>query len=653
MHRHGSTLLFWLTLALVVGPLLAPPAALAEGPLVADFSLPDHLGKQWSLADHAADQLVVVAFLGTECPLAKLYGPRLQKLADEYGPRGVRFVAVDSNSQDSLAEITAFVHRHDVQYPVLKDQANRVADQFGATRTPEVFVLDRARRVRYQGRVDDQYVVGIQRDQPTREDLRAALDELLAGQAVSEPTTKALGCLIGRTRETNDDSPVTYTRDIAPIFQQRCVECHQEGEIGPFPLLTHEQAEGWGDMIAEVIREQRMPPWHANPDYGHFANDRSMPDAEKQLVYQWVENGCPEGDPSDATTPPARVAGWPTPREPDVVTDMADQPFTIPADGGPSGVPYQYFVRPSGYEQDRWVEAAVVQPGNRQVVHHIIVYADPPGGKNRQGWIFLTAYVPGLRFDPMPDRAAKLVPAGSNFVFEMHYTPIGSEQTDMSRLGVLFADPQEVEREVVTCEVGDMRFEIPPHAAEHWVTASSRPLAQPTTLLSLSPHMHLRGKAFRYELATPAGRREVLLDVPAYDFNWQTRYVLTEPRELPAGAVIHCRAAFDNSKRNLANPDPSATVRWGDQSWDEMMLGYFDIMQPRDDSRRAGSKPVHTGQDLVGMFDQADADHNGGLSVEEATANERLTKHFTLIDTSGDKLLQLGEILTAVAKYVR
>ncbi|TWT65901.1 thiol-disulfide oxidoreductase [Posidoniimonas polymericola] len=650
---HRLLVLSSLTFGLLAAPLLAPQAAHAAPRLVADFTLPDHLGKPWSLADQAASELVVVAFLGTECPLAKLYGPRLQALADEYGPRGVRFVAVDSNSQDSLAEITAYVRRHEVQYPVLKDQANRVADQFGATRTPEVFVLDRSRRVRYQGRVDDQYVVGIQRDEPTREDLRAALDELLAGKEVSQPATKALGCLIGRTRETKEDSQVTYTRDIAPIFQQRCVECHQEGEIGPFPLLTYEQASGWGDMITEVIREQRMPPWHANPDYGHFANDRSMPDDEKQLVYQWVENGCPEGEPSEAIEPTTTAAGWPTAREPDAVTDMADQPFTIPAEGGPSGVPYQYFTRPSGYEEDRWVEAAVVQPGNRQVVHHIIVYADPPGGEDRRGWIFLTAYVPGLRFDPMPTGAAKLVPAGSNFVFEMHYTPIGSEQTDMSRLGVLFAEPQQVSSEVVTCEIGNMRFEIPPGEPEHVVTASSRPLDRATTLLSLSPHMHLRGKAFRYELATPGGAREVLLDVPAYDFNWQTRYVLTEPRELPAGSVIHCRAAFDNSKQNLANPDPSATVRWGDQSWDEMMLGYFDVVLPRDDARRAGSKPVHTGQDLVGMFDLADADHNGGLSVEEATANERLTKHFALIDTSGDKLLQLGEILTAVARYLK
>ncbi|TWT36825.1 thiol-disulfide oxidoreductase [Posidoniimonas corsicana] len=628
-----------------VAALAAPPAHAVPTP---DFRLPDHLGKEHALSDHAASELVVVAFLGTECPLAKLYAPRLQRLADEFGPRGVAFLAVDSNSQDSLAEIASFVRRHGVEYPVLKDQANRAADLLGATRTPEVFVLDRSRAVRYQGRVDDQYVVGVKRDEPTREDLREALEELLAGQPVSRPQTKALGCLIGRTREVNEDSPITYSKHIAPIFQQRCVECHREGEIGPFPLLTHEQAAGWGEMITEVVREQRMPPWHANPEHGSFANDRSLPEDEKRLIYQWVENGCPEGDPAELPAPPKYTEGWPTDREPDVVFAMADEPFVVPADGGPSGVPYQYFKVPSGFEQDRWIDAAVVQPGNRQVVHHIIVYAEPPGGDRRRDWIFLTAYVPGLRHEPMPAGAAKQVPAGSDFVFEMHYTPVGSEQTDTSRLGLLFAEPKAINQEVVTTEIGNTGFKIPPHDPNHVVTASSQPLAKPATLLSLSPHMHLRGKAFRYELATPGGEREVLLDVPAYDFNWQTRYVLSEPRELPAGSVIHCRAAFDNSDGNLANPDPTKTVRWGDQSWDEMMLGYFDVLLPRDDARPAGAKPVRTGLDVVGIFDAADADHNGGLTREEAEGRDLLAKHFASIDASGDQQLQLGEILVAL-----
>ncbi len=642
----------WVLLALMVVVVSASPldASAASGRAIGDFELPDHLGKMHRLSDFANRRLLVVAFLGTECPLAKLYAGRLQRLAGEYADRGVAVIAIDSNQQDSLRELAAFVRRHELKYPVLKDRANEVADLFGAERTPQVFVLDENRRVRYQGRVDDQYVVGIVRDHATREDLRIALDELLAGRKVSEPETKALGCIIGRARTPDPTAEVTYGRDIAPILQARCVECHRSGEIGPFELSTYDEVAGWGEMIAEVVRDRRMPPWHASPAHGEFANDRSMPDQEKELIYKWVEAGCPEGDADELPAPIEYTTGWQLLREPDVVFAM-QEPYAVPADAGQEGVPYQYFRVPTNFEEDTWIEGTQVQPGNPQVVHHTIVYAKPPGSSGRRGWIFISAYVPGLRFDRLPERSAKQIPAGSDLIFEMHYTPIGSPQTDTTTLGVLLADPAKIEQEVVTAEIGNMKFEIPPGDASHVVTATSRPLQHKVTLLSMSPHMHVRGKSFRYELVTPDGKREILLDVPAYDFNWQTRYLLETPRELPAGSVLHCRAVFDNSARNLANPDPTATVRWGDQSWDEMMLGYFDVILPRDDERRAGTKPVHTGLDLVGMFDVADADGNGGLAKQETAGHELISAHFDRIDQSGDGLLQLGELLVAIAKF--
>lgn len=646
--RTFSSLLVFTALGLATASGPTAFAATGTEGLPLGFELPDHLGKVHSLAEFDNRELLVVAFLGVDCPLAKLYAVRLESIAQQYADRGVGIVAIDSNQQDSLAEITAYVHRHELSYPVLKDRGNEAADKFGAQRTPQVFLLDANRVVQYQGRVDDQYVVGIVRDAPTREDLTIAIDELLAGKTVSEPKTEPLGCIIGRTREANPQSPVNYAEHIAPILQSRCIECHREGEIGPFELTSFDEASGWGEMIGEVVREQRMPPWHANPQHGDFANDRSMSEAEKELIYQWIENGCPQGDLSKAPQPRKFTTGWQMPREPDQVFSM-DKPFTVPAEVGAEGVPYQYFRVPTGFTEDKWIEATEVQPGNRQVLHHTIVYAQPPGGQGRRNWIFLTAYVPGLRFDSLPSKAAKLVPAGSELIFEQHYTPIGSEQQDVTKLGVLFADVDSIEHEVVTTELGNLRFAIPPGEPNHVVTATSRPIKKTATLLSMSPHMHLRGKAFRYELILPSGEREILLDVPAYDFNWQTRYLLKTPRELPAGAVIHCRAAFDNSPDNLANPDPSKTVRWGDQSWDEMMLGYFDVIVPRNDTRTAGKKPVSTGLDIVGMFDVADADGDGGLAKDEARGHELLTKHFNAIDRNRDQRLQLGEILTAVA----
>ncbi len=617
------------------------------GTEIANFSLPDHLGKEHALADFADRDLVVVAFLGTECPLAKLYAGRLQAIADEYAERGVTVVAVMSNVQDSLAEIAAFVRQHKVTYPVLKDRRNEVADRFGAERTPQVFLLDRRHAVRYQGRVDDQYLVGLVRDKPTHEDLRQAIDELLKGTAVSVPQTEATGCIIGHAHQPNENSPVTYTRDIAPILQARCVACHRAGEIGPFELTSYEEAAGWGEMLAEVVRQRRMPPWHASPKHGAFANDRSMPGKEQELLSTWVKNGCPEGDRNDLPAPRQFTSGWQLPRQPDLVLSMPE-PFTVPADGGRDGVPYQHFRVPSGFTEDKWIAAAEVRPGNRAVVHHTIVYVLLPDGDWQRERIFLTAYVPGLRFNPLPAGAAKRVPAGSTFVFEMHYTPNGSVQQDKTEIGLVFADLDQIDKELITTEIGDLEFVIPPGAASHVVTATSRPTKQEVTLVSLSPHMHVRGKSFRYELVLPTGDREVLLDVPAYDFNWQTSYLLAKPRQLPVGSVIFCRAVFDNSAANLANPDPTQSVRWGDQTWDEMMLGFFDVILPRDDARKAGKKPVLTGLDLVGKFDEADTDHNGGLNETEVAANELLKQYFAAIDQDHDQLLQLVEIIAAV-----
>jgi peroxiredoxin len=621
-------------------------AATAAGP-VADFRLPDSKGKEHALADFADHDLVVIAFLGTECPLAKLYAARLQMVANDYSDRGVAVVAVMSNSQDSVAKVAAFVREYKLTYPVLKDRRNEVADEFGAERTSQVFLLDRKREVQYSGRVDDQYLVGVVRAKPQREDLRAAIDELLAGKPVSVPKTEALGCIIGRARKPMQNSSVTYARDVAPILQSRCVECHRGGEIGPFALTSYDDAAGWGEMIGEVLSQNRMPPWHANPRFGVFANNRSMPIKEKELVYKWIKNGCPHGDPADEPKPRQFTSGWQLPREPDEVFSMLE-PFDVPADAGRDGVPYQYFRVPTNFKEDKWIAASEVQPGNRAVVHHTIVYVVPPGVKDRPDWIFLSAYVPGLRYDPLPERSAKRIPAGSTLLFEMHYTPNGSAQQDRTKVGFVYADKREVENEVITTEVGNERLSIQPGDANSVVTATSRPTRQDVTLLSLSPHMHLRGKGFRYDLVLPTGERETLLDVPAYDFNWQTRYRLAEPRRIPAGSVIFCRAVYDNSTANLANPDPTKTVHWGDQSWDEMMLGFFDVLLPRDDHRKAGKKPVRTGIDVVGKFDEADADHNGGLDKREAASNELLKKHFAKVDLNGDGLLQLGEILTAV-----
>jgi peroxiredoxin len=547
------------------------------GRQIAGFALRDYRGAEHKLSDFADSKFVVVAFLGTECPLAKLYSPRLVQLAERFAGDGVAIIGVNSNQQDSISDIAQHARSHGIGFPVLKDVGNAIADQFGAVRTPEVFVLDQQRVVRYWGRIDNQYAVGVQRPQATREDLAAAIEELLAGKEVSQPVTDAPGCFIGRIAKPQANSDVTYTRDVAAILQNRCVECHRPGEIAPFALTSYGEVAGWAETILEVIEDGRMPPWHANPAHGKFVNDARLSDDDKQTIRRWVRAGAPQGDQCDLPAPRTFVDGWRIP-EPDQVIYMADKPFNVPAEGE---VRYQYFVVDPKFTEDKWIQAAQCLPDNRAVVHHIIVGIQPPGGKRRStgGELdseWLTATAPGARPLILAAGTAKRVPAGSKLVFQMHYTPNGTAQSDRSCVGLVFADPKTVRKEVGTWKAATNRFVIPPHAENHRVEAWHT-FGEDSLILAMFPHMHLRGKSFRYEAVYPDGSTEILLDVPRYDFNWQNSYEYGEPKFIPAGTRLHCVAHFDNSENNPANPDPTATVKWGDQTWEEMMIGYFDM----------------------------------------------------------------------------
>lgn len=365
------------SVVLAFASFAASVAAADRTPLgvkIIDFTLQDFRGKEHSLG-HKDAKLLVVAFLGTECPLAKHYGAKLAKLAREYGPRGVAFLGIDSNAQDSVTAIAAYARLHDIEFPLLKDVGNKIADRFGAVRTPTVYLLDKDRIIRYWGRIDDQYGIGFQRDKARSQDLLKAIDELLAGKAVSKAETKAEGCIIGRVRPAQAASPVTYSKHIAPIFNRRCVECHRKGEIAPFELTSFAQASGWAAMIAEVVDEDRMPPWHADPRHGKFVNDRRLSAGEKKLIQQWAAAGAPEGDPRDLPRPPTfPETGWQLPRKPDLVVPIRSTPVNVPATGA---VRYQYFFADPGFKEDKWIEAVEVQPGNRAVVHHILVFALP------------------------------------------------------------------------------------------------------------------------------------------------------------------------------------------------------------------------------------------------------------------------------------
>jgi peroxiredoxin len=450
---RSATFLCLFAAASVCFGVEAVPSRLGQVP---PFTLPTTDGQSVSLPSDDAD-LTVLCFLGTECPLAKLYAPRLQTMAQTFGDR-VRFIGINSNVQDSMDELSAYASEHGVEFAMAKDDDRQVAVSAGATRTPEVIVVDRVGAIRYRGRIDNQYEPGVARADATEHHLRDALQSLVDGQPVARPVTEPVGCLIALPKRSamSTQSPtvapegsstpaVTYCDQVVRVLQKHCIECHRAGEIGPFALDDYDEVVGWADMSVEVIDNGRMPPWHATDGHAEFSNARLMPESDKQILRDWVLAGTPYGDADDLPPSLDFVAGWQLPRQPDLVLPMRDKPFRVPATGI---VEYQYYVAKMEFPTDRWVKAAEVIPGNRGVVHHAIAFIRPPDGSDFRKQGLLSAYVPGQRQSALPDGYAQRIPAGSRIVFQMHYTPTGKPETDITKIGLVFVDESEVTHEV-------------------------------------------------------------------------------------------------------------------------------------------------------------------------------------------------------------
>ena len=568
-------------IAILIGLCVSPSNANQN----INFKLRDISGKTIELQSEYADaKAIAITFIGTECPLVKLYSNRLNELAKRYESESIRFIAINSNRQDTIEELIAFSRRQKISFPILKDPGNQIADQLKAARTPEVFVLNSEFQVVYRGAIDDQYTYGIQQSKPKNNYLKNALDAIVGSKSIAIAETEAVGCIIGRKLKETKNSPVTFHNQISRIFQQKCAHCHRQGELAPFALQEYDEVAGWAGMIEEVIKEKRMPPWHADSEHGFFKNDARLSEKEKQLIYQWVAAGAPAGDVKNAPQKLTFATGWQI-GEPDKVIKMRRRPFHVPETGI---VEYKHFVVDPKFTEDKWIKAAECRPGNRAVVHHIIVgirgqgeFGGHQSDALQSEWIAATA--PGAPPMVLPDGYAKFVPAGSKLIFQMHYTPNGTPQQDLSEIGFVFADPATIKKRVMTLMSFNPDIRIPA-GEESYRTTSRYYFDQEVELMSMFPHMHYRGKKFRYEFRLPGKNYETWLNVANYDFNWQNAYELAEFRKLPRGTKLRCVAHFDNSDKNLANPDPTVSVRWGDQTWDEMMIGYFDVAVDVDSS---------------------------------------------------------------------
>jgi peroxiredoxin len=566
---------FWLPLiaCFLFAPLLSSGKTVRvdETP---DFALLDFRGREYRLRRTDA-KAVVLFFTATGCPVAEQSFARLKALQKKYDREGIRLWLIDSNTADDRAALQKQAQEFRLtNLPLLQDETQGVAAMLGVKRTGTVIAIEtRNWSVFYRGAIDDQMVEGAQKPQATVNYLADALDAFLANKKVEVAETNARGCII-----SFEKAAINYATQVAPILESKCFGCHSPGNIGSFAMTNYARVKSMSDMIQETVLARRMPPWQPDRHHGKFANGTMLTIDQARTLLRWIEQGAQRGEGDDPLEKAvAHNTQWPL-GEPDAVVSLPK--FEEIAATGVFD--YRHIKAKVPFEEDVWIKGVVARPGNRRVVHHIIVRVREPGKKeDDQDDAFLIGWAPGGADMFFPEGAGKRIKKGSMLDFEMHYTASGKPETDQSSIG-LYVMNETPKMAFKTRGAYKLDLEIASNDASSPAHATYV-FKNDALLYDLSPHMHLRGAWMKFEAFYPNGKRETLLNVPHYDFNWQHNYRLKEPKRMPAGTWILCTGAFNNSKTNPYNPDPAVTVNWGDQSFDEMFIGFMGIAElPKD-----------------------------------------------------------------------
>jgi hypothetical protein len=599
----GTAAAFALTTSLLFFPRIAGAdeanSATTSAPNL-DLAVLDTAGVAHPLRTNADRAALVVVFLGTECPIANGCIPELNRQfaalieADSH----VSFFGVISDR--SVTRLAAAKHaaRFEIKFPVLFDASGELADALKPTHTPEAFVVDRDGRLAYRGRIDDLYAdLGKKRTEAARHDLAEAIADVLAARPVATPRTEPVGCLFEPARGRKELTAVTYTRDIAPIMQAHCVQCHRDDEIAPFPLVSYVDTSKRARQLVRVTQSRLMPPWKPEPGFGHFLNERRLTDRERALLAEWARTGAPEGDPDNLPPPPKFVEGWQL-GEPDLMVKI-EEPFEVPAGGRDV---FRNFVIPVELTEDKLVSVAEFRPGNRRVVHHALFYLDRSGTARKKdaadpglgygsfggpGFIpsgSIGGWAPGGTPQPLRDGMGRRFQKGSDLVLQIHYHPSGKTEIDQSAIGIHFVK-QKSQKAVFPVTIIDRRLYLPAGAERHTMSGTYT-LPFDTTLVVVIPHMHLLGKEAKATATLPDGTVEPLVWIKDWDFNWQDQYHLAKPRKFPKGTRFDYEAIYDNSDKNPLNPNsPPREVTWGEETTDEMFLCFFLVTTDRPEDQ--------------------------------------------------------------------
>lgn len=547
-------------------------------------------GRELDLGSKPTGMGRVIAVTSSSCPVSRKFAAGLGRMEAVWAAKGVEFCYVGALPVDSATNLKEMASDAGWKGAVIRDGDEVVGAALGLRTTAEVLVVDAAGTLVYRGAVSDQYGVGYARADARQKPLEEALVALEQGLKPTLAATTAPGCVLERKESKglltagSESTKLTYHGRISRLIQTHCGGCHFEGGVGPFSLETYEAVVGHAAMIRKQVEKGQMPPWFSAPIpgevHGKWVNDRTLPEEDRKDLLAWLAGDRAEGNPAEAPLPIRREGEWAI-GKPDAVYALPNA-VKIPADGV---MAYEYAFVDTDQADERWIQALEIRPTVAAAVHHVLVWVVPPGGKKGRGEAtadeisgFFAAYVPGNAHRVFPEGFGKSLPAGATLKFQIHYTPFGKATNDQMRIAFRFAK-EKPRHQVHVVGIANPGIRIPAGAANHEEWAAL-PVPREARILSFLPHMHVRGKAFRYEVMTPGGESQVVLEVPRYDFNWQLSYQLSEPIRLEKGSRLRATAWFDNSTGNPANPDPKKNVRWGNQTFEEMMIGYLEYYLP-------------------------------------------------------------------------
>jgi hypothetical protein len=543
---------------------------------ISDFSLIDHNGKFFQLSRAANNEAVVILSHEDSRDVRRAYGD-LEELMEQFADQPVAFYLMDSTGATDKIEMRDVAEDADIVLPILMDDTQLVAKELGISRATDVVILDpEAQEIVFRGALNDRWAADSKARRASEHYAADALTAFLAGNEISAEQLASKG----EALEFATVDSISYANEIVPILKERCVSCHMEGGIAPFAMTNHQMVQGWSPMIREVLYTKRMPPGQIDNEYVHdFRDVAHITVEETQKLVQWIDNGAQNSDGTDplAEYKPELVK-WAY-GEPDLLYKIPAQ--QIPATGVQD---YRNIALPLNLEEDVWVKAIEFEAGDPTVLHHIIAFAYGPDGVNQfeilnQG-IGLGAYAPGNEVNTYPEDAGFPLKAGGGLMLQLHYTTSGRETVDESEIALYLWD-EKPERTVLGGSAADLEINIPPFEARHEMVATAK-FRKNSYLTMLGPHMHYRGYDANFKLVYPDGRTEEILNVPNYQFNWQKVYDFEEPKYVPEGTEMVFTATFDNSEMNPFNPDPSQTLTWGEQTWQEMFFGFYRYVEAGD-----------------------------------------------------------------------